>query len=226
MATGKDKAGKGSAKASSSRKGSKKASKATRSTAGQSGGAGDGAQVEKSVQAFRDALQRSVTVSRDRLQDVVDDAVKRGRMTRGDAEELVSRLVTDARSQTEGLLADLEKLLARARRQTRKATGPVRERTTAAARRARQQVEGTRATAAKRVRDVADEPLARADRLRRQAGLGSFPITAYDRLTAKQVLDRLPDLSAADLRKVRTYENQNSGRKSITGAIDRRLKKS
>lgn len=188
--------------------------------------AADSAGVEKSVQAFRDALQRSVTVSRDRLQDVVNDAVSRGRMTRGDAEELVSRLVTDARSQTEGLLQDLEQLLARARRQTRKATAPVRQRTTAAARQARRQVEGTRASAAKRVRDAADEPLARADRLRRQAGLGSFPITAYDRLTAKQVLDRLADLSAADLRKVRKHEADNAGRKSVLGAIDRRLKNS
>ena len=33
---------------------------------------------EQSVQAFRDALEKSVTISRERLQEVVDDAVKRG----------------------------------------------------------------------------------------------------------------------------------------------------
>ena len=54
---------------------------------------------DKSVQAFRDALERSrsalesnVTLSRERIQEVVDDAVKRGRMTRADANELVSNL--------------------------------------------------------------------------------------------------------------------------------------
>ena len=31
---------------------------------------------DKSVEAFRDALERSVTLSRDRLQEVVDDAVR------------------------------------------------------------------------------------------------------------------------------------------------------
>ena len=33
-----------------------------------------------------------MNISRDRIQEVVDDAVKRGRMTRGDANELVSNL--------------------------------------------------------------------------------------------------------------------------------------
>ena len=36
---------------------------------------------DKSVEQFRDALERSVTLSRERIQEVVDDAVKRGRMT-------------------------------------------------------------------------------------------------------------------------------------------------
>jgi polyhydroxyalkanoate synthesis regulator phasin len=179
--------------------------------------------VEKSVQAFRNALEHSVTVSRERLQDVVDDAVKRGRMTRRDAEELVSRLVTDARSQTDGLLNDLEQLVARARRETRKATKPVRKRTTAAAQRAQRQLEGARDTAASRVRKVTDEPLAQADRLRRQAGIGKFPITAYDHLNARQIIARLPDLSKDQLRKVRDYESTNRGRKGILGAVDRKL---
>ena len=52
---------------------------------------------DKGVEAFRDALEKSVTLSRDRLQEVVDDAVRRGRMTRDDANELVSNLVTRGR---------------------------------------------------------------------------------------------------------------------------------
>jgi polyhydroxyalkanoate synthesis regulator phasin len=66
---------------------------------------------EQSVQAFRDALEKSVTISRERLQEVVDDAVKRGRMTRGDAEEMVSRLATRGREQAEELLSQLDGLL-------------------------------------------------------------------------------------------------------------------
>jgi polyhydroxyalkanoate synthesis regulator phasin len=76
---------------------------------------GDEARADKSVQAFRDALEKSVTLSRDRLQEVVDDAVARGRITRDDANELVSRLVARSRQQTESMLRDLERLLGQAR---------------------------------------------------------------------------------------------------------------
>ncbi len=86
---------------------------------------------DKSVQAFRDALDRSVTLSRDRLQEVVDDAVERGRMTRGDANELVSRLVTRGRQQTDDLMRDLEKLLEQARKEVETRVEPARKRATA-----------------------------------------------------------------------------------------------
>ena len=46
---------------------------------------------DKSVEAFREALERS-------FREVVDDAVKRGRMTRDDANELVGKLVTGAQA--------------------------------------------------------------------------------------------------------------------------------
>jgi polyhydroxyalkanoate synthesis regulator phasin len=66
---------------------------------------------EQSVEAFRAALEKSVTISRERLQEVVDDAVRRGRMTRGDAEELVNRLVTRSREQADDILGQLEALV-------------------------------------------------------------------------------------------------------------------
>jgi len=76
---------------------------------------GETSAADKSVQAFREALDKSVTVSRDRLQEVFDDAVTHGRMTRDDANELISRLVARSRQQTESLLHDLERLLEQAR---------------------------------------------------------------------------------------------------------------
>jgi hypothetical protein len=74
---------------------------------------------DKSVQAFREALEKSVTLSRDRLQEVMDDAVTRGRITRDDANELVSRLMSRGRQQTESLLRDLERVLEQARARLR-----------------------------------------------------------------------------------------------------------
>jgi hypothetical protein len=63
--------------------------------------------------ALRERLVSSLTLTSDRLQETVDDAVRRGRMTRKDAEELLSTLVTAGRAQTDALLADVEQLLGR-----------------------------------------------------------------------------------------------------------------
>ena len=189
------------------RKGASQAKGSTRSSAGS-------ARSDKSVEAFRDALERSVTLSRDRLQDVVDDAVKRGRMTRGDANELVSSIITRGRSYTDDLVKELERLLEQARREIESRTRPTRRRATRAAGRA-----------ARAARDAAEAPLAQADRLRRRAGVtAGGPITAYDQLTAPQIKSRLGGLSAAELRELRTREMRGKARKGVLEAIERQLK--
>jgi polyhydroxyalkanoate synthesis regulator phasin len=170
---------------------------------------------DKSVEAFRQALERSVTLSRGRLEEAVDDAVKRGRMTRSDANELISNLVTRSRQYTDDLVRQLERLLEQAQRELARA-GPARRRAGAAAGRA-----------ARVARDAADRPLARADRLRRRAGVrAGGPISAYDQLTASQIRARLRDLSPAELRQVRTRERRGKARKGVLDEIERRLRSS
>src|SRR6476469_10583777 len=62
--------------------------------------------------SLRAALRRLLNpldvmlITRDRLQDALDDAVRRGRMTRDDATELLGDLLRRARRQTDELLAD------------------------------------------------------------------------------------------------------------------------
>ena len=192
------------AKSSGKRKSSAKPKSRRRPSAGRS---------DKSVEAFRDALDRNLTVSRERLQEVFDDAVRRGRMTRGDAEELVSNLLSQGRQYTDDLVSDLEKLLEQARKEVESRTAPARKAATQAAGRV-----------ARGARDLGDAPLARADQVRRRAGGPGFPISAYDQLTAGQVKSRLKDLSKADLRKVRTKEKNGKARKGILAEIDKRLK--
>ena len=204
MAQAKSRSKTSTARKGATKRTSSKSASARRPAAGRS---------DKSVQAFRDALDRSVTISRDRLQEVVDDAVERGRMTRTDANELVSNMVTRGRHYTDDLLRDLERLLEQARREVETRTAPARRRATATAGRA-----------ARAVRDAADRPLAEADRMRRRAGGPGFPISAYDQLTAPQVKTRLTDLSKADLRKVRTRERAGKARKGILDAVEQRLK--
>ena len=202
----------------STRSGSARKRTATRKSARSAPAAG---RSDKSVQAFRDALERSrdalesnVTLSRERLQEVVDDSVKRGRMTRDDANELVSNLVSRGRKATDELMRDLEKLLEQARKEVEARAKP-----------ARRQASRTAERVGRSVRDAADRPLAEVDKLRRRTGAPGAPITGYEELTAAQIKTRLKDLSPAELRKVRTQEQRGKARKGIVDAIDKRLAK-
>ena len=157
---------------------------------------------KSSPEATREQLQRFldprevVVVTRERLQEALDEAVARGRMTRDDAGALLADLLQRGRKQTDDLREDIEGLLGGARGATRK---------------------GVSGSAERVLREV--------DRARRVAGVGpAFPILGYDDLTAAQVNERLGDLDAAELRKVRDYEKRNANRKSVLAAVEQKLK--
>ena len=57
------------------------------------------------------ALREILFLPRDRVRETVDDAVRRGRITRNDAEDLVDRLMELGRQQTDDVLARLEKIV-------------------------------------------------------------------------------------------------------------------
>ena len=69
----------------------------------------------RSKPAASDGTKRNpldaVLLTRDRLQEVFDDAVRRGRMTRSDATELVTEIFSRGRRTTEDLLSDVDQLL-------------------------------------------------------------------------------------------------------------------
>jgi polyhydroxyalkanoate synthesis regulator phasin len=141
-----------------------------------------------------------VMLTRDRIQETLDEAAERGRLTRSDANDLVSELVRKGRQQTDDLLADFEQLVGRGRDQL-----------------------GSAAKRARRSEPV-DQLVRAADRARRSVGVGSsFPISSYDDLTTSQVAARLDSLSPAELRKVREYEARHANRKSVLEAIQRKL---
>jgi len=193
----------------------RKPAEATQPNAGGAGAGGEHAPPGEDDDALlaalagvRDLLGRGVTITADRLQETVDEAVRRGRMTRADAEELVQNLVDIGRRQAQDALAELERIVERS-------------------------AQGTRRLAQSRVKSVSsaarwtpstDRALRTVDRVRRAAGIGpSFPVTGYDELTAAQVKERLADLSSAELRKVRDHERRNANRKSVLTAIEQQL---
>jgi len=141
-----------------------------------------------------------VMLTRDRIQEILDDAASRGRVTRKDANDLVAELVRRGREQSDELVGDLESFVGKGVEQLEAAT-----------RRARKA-------------EPVDRLVRSADRARRVAGVGpSFPILGYDDLNAGQVQSRLSELSKPELRKVLTYERNNANRKSVTGSLEKAI---
>ena len=140
-----------------------------------------------------------VVLTRERIQEVLDDAAAGGRVSRAEAKRLLTDLVHRSRQQTDQLVADIERLLGRGREQC---------------------------CSAIRVRrgESLDLSLPSADKTRRTAERDeSLPILVYDELTAAQVQTRLGALSPPELRRVRDYERRHANRKSVLTAIDKHL---
>jgi polyhydroxyalkanoate synthesis regulator phasin len=147
------------------------------------------AAVQANLTALRDQLRKGVVLTTDGIKAAMDDAVKRGKLTRKDATELSRHLLASGRTQADSFRSDLEQVIGKGRSQA-----------------------------------SSDRVLREVDRARRRVGVGSsFPITLYDELNATQVQSRLKDLSKPELRKVRDYERRHGNRKSVLGAIEKKL---
>ena len=147
--------------------------------------------MHNNLSSLRDQLRKGVVLTTDGVKAAMDDAVKRGKLTRKDATELSRHLLTSGRTQADSFRSDLEQVLGKGRSHAAKSS---------------------------------DRVLREVDRARRRVGVGaSFPITFYDDLTATQIQSRIKDLSKPELRKVRDYERRHGNRKSVLGAIERKL---
>jgi len=161
------------------------------------------------VAELREALRKNligplemVMISRERIEEVLGEAVDQGRVTVRDAQRISSGLVKRGQRQTSDVLKDLENLLGRGRSEIGG------------------RASGARGSAVRR----ASPALAQVDRVRRGAGVGpNFPITGYDDLTATQIQSRLGSLTPAELRKVRDHERRNDGRKTVLASIESKL---
>jgi hypothetical protein len=130
------------------------------------------------------------------VQEVLDDAASRGRITRKDANDLVVEIMRRGRQTGDEVVELVEK--------------------------GRAQIE----SATRRVRRVepVDRLVRGADRARRAAGVGpTFPIVAYDDLNVSQVQARIRELSRPERRKVLNYERKHANRKSVVGALEKSL---
>ena len=135
-------------------------------------------------------------LTRSHIQEALDDAAARGRVTRKDANDLVADLVRRGKGGRNDIVKEIEGLLGKAGAATKRARGS----------------------------ESVDRIVRGADRARRAAGVGpTFPIIGYDDLNAAQVQSRIKDLKKPELRKVLTYERKNANRKSVVGALEKSL---
>jgi hypothetical protein len=79
------------------------------------------------LMAIRDRLARGIMFTGDRLQETLDDAASRGRLTHKDAEDLAQRLISAGRKQTEDLLVELEQIVERGGDELLRASRKVRD---------------------------------------------------------------------------------------------------
>jgi polyhydroxyalkanoate synthesis regulator phasin len=136
-----------------------------------------------------------VMLTRERIQETLEEAVARGRVTRSDANELAGELLRRGRVQTEELLGEVQRLLESGRDRLESGGTPLGESLTLLAR--------------------------TAERARRGVAGDGLPIADYDHLTARQVQAELSGLTAAQLTAVRDYERRHANRKTVLDAIDR-----
>ena len=94
------------------------------------GGRSDkGTEAAGSVQELREALSHlvdplgMVMLTRDRIEEALNDAVSRGRVTADDAQDLVTSLIERGRRQTNDVIAELEQALTAKADKARRATG-------------------------------------------------------------------------------------------------------
>ena len=95
-----------------------------------------------------------VLLSRERIQETLDEAAERGRVTHRDANELVSELVSRGREQTDELLAQLGRAAGRARRTVGASSGlPIKDYDDLTASQVNKQLAGLKPAELRRVRD-------------------------------------------------------------------------
>src|SRR5437588_6643634 len=110
--------------ASKSSAGRSSAPRGTRSTKTRGGeGVGDGLAGLAEQLANRIIKPLGVVVlSRERIQETLDEAAERGRLTRTDSRDIAALLIQRGRQQTDELLSDIERVLGRSRQQLDSAT--------------------------------------------------------------------------------------------------------
>src|SRR5436190_17708548 len=81
--------------------------------------------VTKNLRALRGALEHSLTIQRTRVQEIVDDLVSRGTLSRTDADGLIGQLLASSKDYSQALLQVLDSATADTRKTLGAGMAPV-----------------------------------------------------------------------------------------------------
>ncbi len=171
--------------------------------------------VTKNLRALQGALEHSLTIQRTRLQEIVDDLVSRGSLSRADADGLLSQLLTSSKDYSQALLKVLDSVAGDTRRGIGAGIAPV------------MATAGKLADTVRKApglpRKPAQAPKSAPKPVATSTPPPADPIPGYDEMTVAQLKPRLTRLNAGALRKFRDRELAGKARKGVLDQIDRLL---
>lgn len=169
--------------------------------------------VTKNLKALHGALEHSLTIQRARVQEIVDDLVSRGTLTRADADRLIGQLLASSKDYSHALLQVLDSVASETRKNLGAGIAPV------------------MATAGKLAETVRQAPklVSRSSGAAPKAApkpvavVPNEPIPDYSSLTVSQIKPKLAGLNAAELRRIRDIELSGKARKTVLAQIEQQL---
>lgn len=189
--------------------------------------------VTKNLKALQGALEHSLTIQRVKVQEIVDELVTRGTLSRAEADRLLNRLLASSKDYSAALLAVLDTVST----ETRKTLGAGLEAGLAPVMATASKVVETVKAAPKLVGAKAPSKPARKPAASKPAAAKPVaatpspsstttagPIAGYDDLTVAQLKPKLAGLTPADLRKVKSVETSGKRRKGVLDEVARLLK--
>lgn len=170
--------------------------------------------IPRNLRALHGALEHSLTIQVARLQELTDDLVARGSLTRAEADDFLGRLVGSSKAYSEALLQVLDSIMDSATAPVRAAAGLLADTVRQAPGLVPGRVSGRRRPAETTVPRPEPGP---------PTGYVDPPIPELDSLTVPQVRARLAGLDPAALRSVREREIAGKARKGVLGEIEKLL---
>lgn len=176
--------------------------------------------VTRNLRALQGALEHSLTIQRTRVQEIVDELVARGSLSRADADGLLNQLLTSSKDYSQALLQVLDSVTAEARKSIGAGIAPVMATAGKLADSVRQV---SRSSGRPSGGSSGGAPKAAVKPAAPSAAAPTEPIPGYAGLTVAEIRPRLTGLNPSELRKVRDLELAGKARKSVLGQIDQLL---